>query len=1469
MHRQSGAALLVTLLLIGFLAVCLATFFLVASGSRQRSTADREHARARLYADLAAHEAMAKVATGFAEAAGTGTEPCGSVTASPGLMEVRYFDVAPNRGTERGAAAFANNPARPPFFRNPFFESYSNRTANPRWIPLFSWKWFAPALPNLKIVKGKATEANPDFNPAAVFDLNTTKNPFHPGHHYLTGVPATPVALRFQNEESAELPPTFAPGESAADRPVYVQWIPVLRDPAQPPGKDNPMVGRYAYWVDVENTKVNLLTSTRALRQTDFFARLSGDADAEAGSGTRHFEQSETNPYRQAQQALEGSLARKASGTKGTFTADGLPGQGSNFAAREMRDLLLGWRNGARPFTADNSLVDWDYFNGLRPAANRRGERIAFDDLIGQLARAVQSTPDLALNSWDEVFSLLDPALQERDAAQARLVRDSLRRTLGASTTIYGYEEERDPLGRPKLDFVKFLLEARKYAGAGGSPVGLKSTELWSRLADAKYHRAYYPGAYPSGGSARSFLASLNRFAGTGNASDNLNGELATQQMLVNVLEATLPDSVPPLIDANTGIVGMRSVPYVGEVATRARSAIWLLPEALRNDTDALLAPDFKYNGKDLLYYLTNVVLDVAIGCVNPDPFSHRHFTGTLKLNYLWDPELEKVSTVVKGPLTAPLDGKFTALPLPGEKAGKIRVDGEAAYFRLGVVPGKILQDKKYATGLRILGWEIRDASGALWHQVPIRNPRAQTVPYWWQMAEQGVNAGTDASKPSLLAFQADATNFGYRAVGWFCVEPSDKTQIERISIPEEEAAPPRKLSEERLRSFLEKARRATFVERVASRDPALGHRTGNRALVGVNGQKGHFYGMLGHTWRHIDRQPGSGSVDGDEEAQEPDDDGDGDSEKSTYALNVATYAEGAHTLRATTRLPAGATYTSSTIATSVPVVRGSDAQRKTAEAWGQKADSLTALFSDPNYDGLATDSRWKKCPLWEIDGALSGDDSKEPVKDTDIETTATYSTLAGVKTKEARLGVRGFFAGAPRGGMMTSIGELGFCHSGLPNFPIILSDAVGWNEHLLNCPRNGPPMRMLLDLFTPGAFTDAETGHSLSEGAWRSGNYTSHSPGRPRRGTWNMNTSIAHDAYLAIREGDTDTVDLKKEFDPTPLAVRAAWAPSAAGYRRVEGGAEWFRGKKLEDLAKKNAIGLPLDRYSGPSPVMNRGSNAWVALLGGDFTLGRVSGGTRWGFNNTGAQFFGPAQFTWNAGTGAVPYGSPVPFADFSSGGETNAKLLTFGSDGRKDGGLTADDLAKGKSENAGFLRGRFAADQGLLAAQANPAACVPLTNVTRFSLVPMRHFTSDLAQEFNFGAPLNDFKTALNPRQSGFAPMRKADGTIDWKSSDGTSFPGGHHASGIFANAPIALLANQVSTSANVFTIHIVAQAVKDTGKARTGVKNSGPGHSDPDDEIASERWMRRVVEKAPTTDNSGSPVRLRILATEVSGP
>jgi hypothetical protein len=44
--------------------------------------------------------------------------------------------------------------------------------------------------------------------------------------------------------------------------PMRVAWVNVLQDPTQAASSNNPMIGRYAFWMDDENSKINLNTAT-------------------------------------------------------------------------------------------------------------------------------------------------------------------------------------------------------------------------------------------------------------------------------------------------------------------------------------------------------------------------------------------------------------------------------------------------------------------------------------------------------------------------------------------------------------------------------------------------------------------------------------------------------------------------------------------------------------------------------------------------------------------------------------------------------------------------------------------------------------------------------------------------------------------------------------------------------------------------------------------------------------------------------------------------------------------------------------------------------------------------------------------------------------------------------------------------------------------------------------------------------
>lgn len=81
-----------------------------------------------------------------------------------------------------------------------------------------------------------------------------------------TGTAPDPGADRFRDETSVDLNDPI-PGEDAAaivddpnggPRPkMRVAWVPVFKDPQLEPGPENPVIGRYAFWMDDESTRVN------------------------------------------------------------------------------------------------------------------------------------------------------------------------------------------------------------------------------------------------------------------------------------------------------------------------------------------------------------------------------------------------------------------------------------------------------------------------------------------------------------------------------------------------------------------------------------------------------------------------------------------------------------------------------------------------------------------------------------------------------------------------------------------------------------------------------------------------------------------------------------------------------------------------------------------------------------------------------------------------------------------------------------------------------------------------------------------------------------------------------------------------------------------------------------------------------------------------------------------------------------
>jgi len=194
--RKRGSAIIIVLLLIFLLTVSVISFFLLVEDDRQRAHSFLDVIRAQIMIESASQEVIAKIMDGsevpYTSSGYGGNYPYqaqASMTAEPGLMEVRYYNTPPNRGYETGSTAFTSTNA---FFQNPFNNQYQISgtgtwmQSNPQLIPLFSWKWYAPGIRYLRVQPANptgtvdTTATNVNYNPAVEFNINTSANPFYP-----------------------------------------------------------------------------------------------------------------------------------------------------------------------------------------------------------------------------------------------------------------------------------------------------------------------------------------------------------------------------------------------------------------------------------------------------------------------------------------------------------------------------------------------------------------------------------------------------------------------------------------------------------------------------------------------------------------------------------------------------------------------------------------------------------------------------------------------------------------------------------------------------------------------------------------------------------------------------------------------------------------------------------------------------------------------------------------------------------------------------------------------------------------------------------------------------------------------------------------------------------------------------------------------------------------------------------------
>ncbi len=184
--RNSGAALLITLLVLTLMVIIVVAFLGTMSWEMQSSQREYEGQKARAIATYGLHTAVAQLRT----ASATGIRPYGNIAGAPNFFTnppTFYYSISPGILTRWSYTSV-------------------NATTN---MPLFS-------VPT----DGNTNTAN----------LNA---PAQDGVYPILG---TSTAL-----------------------PAY--WVDVLANPKIATGSANPIVGRFAFWVDDENSKINVNTA--------------------------------------------------------------------------------------------------------------------------------------------------------------------------------------------------------------------------------------------------------------------------------------------------------------------------------------------------------------------------------------------------------------------------------------------------------------------------------------------------------------------------------------------------------------------------------------------------------------------------------------------------------------------------------------------------------------------------------------------------------------------------------------------------------------------------------------------------------------------------------------------------------------------------------------------------------------------------------------------------------------------------------------------------------------------------------------------------------------------------------------------------------------------------------------------------------------------------------------------------------
>ena len=196
--KERGAALILTLIVVSMLTILVLAYLFTMRTERQAAHAYANTQRAKMVAQGAVSHGIAILRTNIPD---------------PALIS----ETAGNAPGENWAV----NPGRLTTFDD---------SGNVNHIPLHSGEVLVS--PNLT--------ADPDVHSA---DLNEP-------------LPGSSMPMIAAGVDSAG-----NPSLNSDPPPMRVRWVPVLKDPSKTASKDNPITGRYAFWMDDESSKINFNTA--------------------------------------------------------------------------------------------------------------------------------------------------------------------------------------------------------------------------------------------------------------------------------------------------------------------------------------------------------------------------------------------------------------------------------------------------------------------------------------------------------------------------------------------------------------------------------------------------------------------------------------------------------------------------------------------------------------------------------------------------------------------------------------------------------------------------------------------------------------------------------------------------------------------------------------------------------------------------------------------------------------------------------------------------------------------------------------------------------------------------------------------------------------------------------------------------------------------------------------------------------